>query len=94
MPIDPVTAHLVFQLVMHVGKAINEVQKLHNNFKIDKQCREIIDKYELLYCESVEEILNNLSLLKPNEKTIFFKCFPNFFEVLEQEKAHWNNRFL
>ena len=94
MSIDPETAHLFFKLVCKIDRTIKEGQKLQNNSKIDKQFREIIDKYELLYCESAEEVLKNWYLLASEEKTIFLKCFPEFFQVIEQEKVYWDNRFL
>ncbi len=92
MQIDPETLKLVWKLIFKVGIIIKEGGKLHDSYKIDRQCREIIDKYELMYCRDTEQFWHNFMLLKPEEKTIFLKCFPNLFELLQQEKEYWNRR--
>lgn len=62
--------------------------KFYGNYKLQKECDEIIDDYELEYCESVKEFRKRLKKVPAKKKTIIYKCYPDLEEYLEHAKKN------
>jgi len=74
--------------VISVVKGVNDTRK---RLASDKQYEEIINKYELGFCDSVEEFFEKYKGLKPHEKTTIHKCCPEFSEILEWQDDYMKN---
>ena len=67
-------------------KLISGAVKIKNSHDLESRCQEIIDKYELEYCDTEEEFLSNFNKLKDEEKTIFLKCYPYIYDYLKHAR--------
>ncbi|MEM6839021.1 MAG: hypothetical protein AAF609_19480 [Cyanobacteria bacterium P01_C01_bin.120] len=64
------------------------------NYKKYIELEKILAKYELTYCDSVEEFENNFDMMSPEEATIFLEFYPDYKEYLVfAEKAPYGSVF-
>ncbi|MBE9046713.1 hypothetical protein IQ255_20255 [Pleurocapsales cyanobacterium LEGE 10410] len=73
---------------INVLMGVNETRK---RLARDKQYEEIINKYELGFCDSIEEFFEKYEELEPHEQTIIHKCCPEFREILKWQDDYMKN---
>ena len=64
-----------------------------NHHDLETYCQQIIDDYELEYNETVEDFRKCFEKIPAHKKTIFYKCYPDIEEYLEQAKKHPGKMF-
>ena len=64
-----------------------KAKSVADKLRLERECIELINKYELECCDTAREFIDKFEALPALEKTKFLKCYPDIFEYLEHAES-------